>query len=301
MTSDARVAVVLGAPVDDVTVGEAVDRIAAMVADGRATGRVHQVVTVNVDFVVNAQDDEELLAILQRSDLAIPDGMPLVWGSRLLGTPIRERATGVELLPALVERATRDGYRICLFGAAPGVAARAAELLTTRYPGADVVGLEAPVVGRDGSMDPAGLEPVRAADPDIVGVALGNPKQEHWIARHGSTLGCPVFIGIGGTLDFLTGETTRAPGWMQRAGFEWLHRALSEPRRLAMRYARDIVVYLPGLARQAWRGRHGHNATVAAAATSVRNARHRGQPPPAVDPIVLDVARGLGAGGIFTA
>ncbi len=236
----------LGAPVDDVTVEEAVDRIAAMVVDGRASGRVHQVVTVNVDFVVNAQGDRDLLAILRRADLAIPDGMPLVWGSRLLGTPIRERATGVELLPALVERAASDDLRVCLFGAAPGVAARAADLLVARYPGATVVGLEAPAVGRDGSMDPSGLAPLRAVDADIVGVALGNPKQEHWIARHGAAVGCPVFIGIGGTLDFLTGETTRAPAWMQRAGLEWLHRAMSEPRRLAMRYAKDIVVYLPG-------------------------------------------------------
>jgi N-acetylglucosaminyldiphosphoundecaprenol N-acetyl-beta-D-mannosaminyltransferase len=218
----------------------------------------------------------------------------------LLGTPIRERATGVELLPALVERAARDGHRICLFGAAPGVAARAADLLRSRYPGANVVGLEAPVVGRDGSMEPAGLEPVRAADPDIVGVALGNPKQEHWIVRHGMTLGCPVFIGIGGTLDFLTGETTRAPVWMQRAGLEWLHRAMSEPRRLAMRYARDIVVYLPGLARQAWRGRHGRNATVAGAAAAWRQARSRGEALPAVDAATLDAARRVGAAGLFS-
>ena len=108
-----------------------------MVADGRASGRVHQVVTVNVDFVVNAQSDPDLLDILQGSDLAIPDGMPVVWGSRLLGAPIRERATGVDLLPALVERGARDGHRICLFGAAPGVAARAADLLVARSPGGD--------------------------------------------------------------------------------------------------------------------------------------------------------------------
>jgi N-acetylglucosaminyldiphosphoundecaprenol N-acetyl-beta-D-mannosaminyltransferase len=301
MSSDVtNVAVVLGAPVDDVTVREAVDRIAEMVADGRATGRVHQVVTVNADFVVNAQGDPDLLAIMQRSDLAIPDGMPLVWGSKLLGTPLRERATGVELLPALVERAARDGHRICLFGAAPGIAARAADLLGARHPGATVVGLEAPVVGRDGSMDPTGLEPLRAVDADIVGVALGNPKQEHWISRHGTTLGCPVFIGIGGTLDFLTGQTRRAPQWMQRAGLEWLHRALSEPRRLAMRYAKDIAVFIPGLLGQAWHGRGGVNAEVASAAGAVRDARRRGDGVEGFDAAIIESARRLGAGGIFT-
>jgi N-acetylglucosaminyldiphosphoundecaprenol N-acetyl-beta-D-mannosaminyltransferase len=250
-----RCAVLLGAPVDDVTIAEAVDRIHEMVDIGRATGRVHQVATVNVDFVVNAAADAALLRILQRTDLAIPDGMPIVWGSRLLGTPLRERTTGVDLLPALVERAATTGHRICLFGGAPGIASRAAEILTEGHRAVDVVGLEAPAVSPDGAMDPRHLDPIREARPDIVGVALGNPKQERWIARHGSALGVPVLIGIGGTLDFLTGATRRAPSWMQRGGFEWLHRAASEPRRLIGRYARDIVVFGPRLAAQVWRGR----------------------------------------------
>jgi exopolysaccharide biosynthesis WecB/TagA/CpsF family protein len=250
-----RCAVLLGAPVDDVTIAEAVDRIIEMVAVGRETGRVHQVATVNVDFLVNAAHDPPLLNLLQRTDLAIPDGMPIVWGSRLIGTPLGERAAGVDLLPALVERAAASSYRVCLFGAAPGIARRAADLLSRRYPGAYVVGLEAPTIAPDGAMDESALDEIRAVRPDVVGVALGNPKQEWWIARHGPALGAPVFIGIGGTLDFLTGVTRRAPGWMQRFGLEWLHRAMSEPRRLVGRYARDFVVFVPGLLAQAWRGR----------------------------------------------
>jgi N-acetylglucosaminyldiphosphoundecaprenol N-acetyl-beta-D-mannosaminyltransferase len=257
-----RCAVLLGAPVDDVTVPEAVDRIMEMVEVGRATGRVHQVATVNVDFLVNATHDASLLDLLQRTDLAIPDGMPIVWGSRLVGTPLRQRTTGVDILPALVERAAAAGARVCLFGAAPGVAGRAAEILSERFAGAHVLGLEAPVIGSDGAMDEGQLEPIRAARPDIVGVALGNPKQEWWIARHGPALGAPVLIGIGGTLDFLTGVTRRAPSWMQRTGLEWLHRAVSEPRRLAGRYARDFVVFGPGLLVQAWRGRRRTAAVV---------------------------------------
>jgi N-acetylglucosaminyldiphosphoundecaprenol N-acetyl-beta-D-mannosaminyltransferase len=245
----------MGLPIDDVTIGEAVDRIAAMVEVGRATGRTHQVATVNVDFVVTAVDDPETHRILQRSALAIPDGMPIVWGARFLGTPLRERTPGVDLLPALGKRSAEAGYRICLFGAAPGVAENAAAWVTERFPGAEVTGLGAPDVARDGTMDPGALEPIRAVRPDIVGVALGHPKQERWIARHARSLGAPVMIGIGGTLDFLTGVTRRAPSWMQRAGLEWLHRAVSEPRRLAGRYARDVVVFLPGLLSQAWRGR----------------------------------------------
>ena len=90
----------------------------------------------------------------------------------------------------------------------------------------------------------------------------GNPKQERWIDRYGAAVGAPVLIGIGGSLDFITGSTRRAPTWMQRLGLEWLHRAISEPRRLIGRYARDIRVFLPGVAAQAWRGRRHHAAVV---------------------------------------
>ena len=118
------------------------------------------------------------------------------------------------------------------------------------------------MVGADGTMDPAALDAITALRPDIIGVALGNPKQERWIARHGAATGAAVLIGIGGTLDFLTGVTRRAPAWMQRSGLEWIHRAASEPRRLAGRYAKDLVVFGPALLRQRWAGRRRAAATV---------------------------------------
>ncbi len=248
-------AVLLGTPIDDVTLDETLDVISAMVAEGRRSGRVHQIATVNVDFIVNAAHDDELRAILGRADLAIPDGMGVVWGARIVGTPIRERTAGADLVPALVGRAARDGWRICLFGGAPGVADRAADLLRGTHPGVDIVVVEAPQVGADGTTDPEVVARVRDVGADIVAVALGNPKQEHWIARHGAAVGAPVCIGIGGTLDFLVGTTKRAPAWMQRAGLEWIHRAASEPRRLIGRYARDLVVFGPALTCQAWVGR----------------------------------------------
>ncbi len=114
----------------------------------------------------------------------------------------------------------------------------------------------------DAAADDAELDAIRAVDADLVGVALGNPKQERWIARHGQTVGAPVFIGIGGSLDFLTGVTRRAPGWMQEHGLEWFHRAVHEPLRLPRRYARDFRVFGPALARQLWRGRRRGEAIV---------------------------------------
>ena len=122
-----RAAVLLGTPIDDITMDESLDVIATMVSEGRRTGRVHQIATVNVDFVVNAAADEGLHAIMRATDLSIPDGMGIVWGARLVRTPIRERTAGVDLVPALARRAAQDGWRLCLLGGAPGIADRAAD------------------------------------------------------------------------------------------------------------------------------------------------------------------------------
>ena len=248
-------AFVLGVPVDDVTIEEAIDLIFELVADGRARHRCHQVATVNVDFVVNAVRDPGMLAVLQQTSLSIPDGMPIVWGARLLNTPLRERVAGADLVPALVARAVERGARVLLFGAAPGIATGVAQALRDQFPGAIVEGDAGPHFARVADVAPSDVESIRAFDPDICCVAMGNPKQEEFIARFGHELGVPVMIGIGGTLDFLAGNTRRAPAWMRRAGLEWLHRAISEPRRLVRRYAVDAYIYLPRLARQAWSGR----------------------------------------------
>lgn len=251
----ATVAMILGVPVDDVTMDDALDRILELVDDGRRRGCTHQVSTVNVDFVVNAMADAELATTLRRSALSIPDGMPIVWMSRMIGRPLRERVTGADLVPALVERAAQRSLVVSLYGAGPGVAEAAASLLGRRFPGARVVGDGGPSFRRIDELGPADVEPLRQLSPDICCVAFGNPKQEQFIARFGAELGIPVMIGVGGTLDFLVGEKRRAPAWMQRVGLEWLHRAITEPRRLAARYLRDAMVYGPAAVRQARAGR----------------------------------------------
>jgi N-acetylglucosaminyldiphosphoundecaprenol N-acetyl-beta-D-mannosaminyltransferase len=245
-----------GVPVDDVTMDEAVEMILALAEDGRGRGVTHQVATVNADFVANALTDPALMSILRRTSLSVADGMPVVWGARLLGGHLRERVAGADLVPALVARAAERGLTVVLYGAGPGIAERAADILRKRSPGARVVGDPGPAdAGR--VHDPDDLGPAINARPDICCVAFGNPKQEHFIERFGSRLQIPVMIGIGGTLDFIVGEKRRAPSWMHRLGLEWLHRALSEPRRLVRRYARDALVFAPAVLGQAWRGRPG--------------------------------------------
>ena len=242
--------VMVGVPVDDVTLEEAVERCGELVEIGRATGQTHQVTTVNVDFLLTAGRHPSVRKILQSSDLAIPDGMPVVWGSRLLGTRLRQRVAGADLVPALAECAARRGYRIYLFGSAPGVAEEAAELLSKEHPGAMIVGAGGPMFADVEDMDRAALDDIIAARPDIVCVALGHPKQERWIEAYRHEIGAPLMVGVGGSLDFIVGRKRRAPAWMQRTGLEWLHRMLTEPGRLGRRYARDLLIFPPLLLRE---------------------------------------------------
>jgi N-acetylglucosaminyldiphosphoundecaprenol N-acetyl-beta-D-mannosaminyltransferase len=248
-----RLCIILGIPVDDLSIPEALDRLEQFIRVGRLTGKGHQIATVNADFVVKAQTDPELRYLLQESDMATADGMPLVWGARLLGVRLAGRLTGADLVPALVERAAKKGYTVYLLGGAPGVAERAATVLKERFPGLRIVGVLCPPYRSSVlEMDQAIIEQIKSANPDILLVAFGNPKQEKWIGMHGRELGVPVMIGIGGTLDFISGKIKRAPRWMQNAGLEWSYRLLQEPRRLWRRYAVDLVSFGTFFVRQWW-------------------------------------------------
>lgn len=245
-------ALLFGVPIADVTMDEAIDVIGAFVDDGRRLRRTHQVATVNVDFLVNALEDRELHAILQRADLCLADGMPILWGTSLLGMPIRERVTGADLVPRLAEASASRGWRVHMFGSSPEVAERAGQLIDRRYPGASVSFDPGPAIPDPATVDDRVLESIAATGADILCVALGNPKQELFIHAHRRRLGVPVMIGIGGSLDMLVGERRRAPGWVQRIGFEWVARAVQEPRRLGRRYAHDIRIFGPALLSE-WR------------------------------------------------
>jgi len=253
-----KLLVVLGVPVDNMTMDEALARCDEFVAAGRTTGRTRQIATVNADFVVNSLHDPELRRILQEADMATADGMPLVWASRLLGGPLPGRVTGADLVPALAERAAQKGYSIYFLGAAPGVAVQAAELLAKRHPGLKVAGVLSPPPASVLEMDRSVFEQVVAAKPDILLVAFGNPKQEKWIRMYAPELHVPVCIGIGGTLDMIVGVTKRAPIWMQQIGLEWLYRMAQEPRRMVKRYVHDFGYFGYFFARQWWAMRRGN-------------------------------------------
>lgn len=212
------------------------------------------VVTPNVDHAVMFQRRSDVRAAYAAASLVLADGAPIVWASRLLRKRLPERVAGSDLVPRLFA-STQRPLRVFLLGAAPGVADQAAARIARQWPAVDVVGTCSPPPGfeHDPREDARVLSVVAAAAPDLLVVGLGAPKQELWVHRHHQELAAKVAICAGATIDFLAGHRRRSPRWMQRVGLEWLHRVLSEPRRLAGRYARDAWVF-PQLLWREWRG-----------------------------------------------
>jgi N-acetylglucosaminyldiphosphoundecaprenol N-acetyl-beta-D-mannosaminyltransferase len=248
--SDSRSPIaILGVRFDNVTIREALESIERMIA----TRRPHYAVTANVDFVVQAQNDVELRRIFFDAHLVLCDGTPLVWASRLLGNPLCERVAGADIVPLLLQLAEQRGYRVFFLGAAPDSIERAMANVRSRHPQLTICGYYSPPFNQLLEMDHDEIRRrVVGAQPDLLFVSLGCPKQEKWVAMNYRALGVPVTIGVGATIDFLAGQVRRAPVWMQRSGLEWVFRLLQEPRRLYRRYSKDIRVFGVRLAVQLW-------------------------------------------------
>ena len=223
---------VLGVRVDRVTRKQALDRIERMIASRRAgetSQPCQQVVTVNTEFVMAAQQNSGFRQTINRAALVVADGIGIVWATYLGKTPVPERITGTDTVAALAKRCAASGYRLYLLGAAPGVAEQAAAHLQAIAPGLEIAGTYA------GSPAPeeedAIIERIQAADADVLCVAYGAPAQELWIDRNLARLPVAVAMGVGGAFDFLSGRQRRAPRIMQRVGLEWLYRLYREPWR----------------------------------------------------------------------
>lgn len=200
--------------------------------------RSRMVVTVNAQFVCNAAQDPHYAGLLSAADLAVADGCSLLFASHLLRRPLPARIPGVDLVVRLCEEAARNDLRVGFVGGREGAAAQAAENLTKRFPGLNIACVECPPLEfeQDLILSDALASRVRAAQPDLIFVGLGSPKQEYWIERHMGSIPGAVMMGVGGSFDMLSGDVPRAPRWMQRAGLEWAFRLLVEPRRLWRRY-----------------------------------------------------------------
>jgi N-acetylglucosaminyldiphosphoundecaprenol N-acetyl-beta-D-mannosaminyltransferase len=200
----------------------------------RSSPRARILLTANASHLVALQDDPALRQAADAADLVTPDGMSLVWAARLLGAPMPERVTGIDLLQALLAEAPARGLRVFLLGAKPAVIEGFVAQCRRDYPGLEIAGW------RDGYFKPAEHEAVvrqiAESQADMLFVAMPSPFKDVWCERHRDRLGVKLIMGVGGAFDVLAGLVPRAPGWMQAAGLEWAWRLWLEPRRLWRRY-----------------------------------------------------------------
>lgn len=224
------------AVVDVVSRNEVLQRARRLLSTESALPAV--ITTVNAQFVHLAHQRPRFEALLKHSDINVADGMSLVVASRLLGRPLPERITGVELSVDLCALAARLGASVYLLGGHVGAARGTAAHLEMRFPGLRIAGVDCPPTGFEKSPELAAavLARIQAAHPAVLLVCLGAPKQEYWIEENLSVLPVKLAIGVGSTFDVLSGEVRRAPRWMQNCGMEWFFRLCSDPARLWRRY-----------------------------------------------------------------
>lgn len=216
---------ILGVRVDCLNTKEALDRIEAFAG----TRQVHQVATVNPEFVMEAQRNPDFARVLESADLCLPDGTGVVWAARRQGCAVSAPVAGVDLVEPLAAMCARRGFRLFLLGAQPGVGAELARRLQAAHPALEVA---AHPGAPDPSHDAETLILIERHRADVLLVAYGAPSQDLWIDRLRDRLGVSVAIGVGGAFDYLTGRVPRAPAWMRRAGLEWLHRLATQPWRV---------------------------------------------------------------------
>jgi len=230
---------ILGVELCDLTPEEAVEAACALLEDGG----FHYAVTPNPEFILTARKDKAFRSVLNAADLALADGIGVIYAARLLGRPLKGRVTGVGFAQDLMARMAQKGQRLFLLGAKPGVAEQAAENLRRDYPGLVICGVHDGYFREDAPV----VEAIRSARADVVFVCLGAPKQELWMAQNGPATGAKLAVGLGGCLDVFAGNVRRAPERWQKLGLEWLYRLIREPSRFG-RMARLplILIYALG-------------------------------------------------------
>lgn len=220
----------LGVPIDNCTMRQAV-----ALATNAMRNRVRlQHGDVNAAKFVAFRKDAELRRCTAESDIVCADGMPVVWGCRLLGLPLSERVTGIDFMIAVLDVCNREGFRPYFLGARQDVLLDTIEQVRQSHPKIQIAGWRNGYFRRED--EPQIVADIKAAGADCLFVGISSPLKETFLNRHRDALGVPVQLGVGGSFDVLSGHVRRAPLWMQNSGLEWLFRLAQEPGRLWQRY-----------------------------------------------------------------
>lgn len=229
--------------VDNLTMQEAIAKARQLIEKAGCS----YIVTPNLDHIVILETDQEFANVYENADLILTDGKPLIWISKILKNPIKEKISGSDFFPHLCAMCADKGYSIFILGAAEGVANQAANNLCTKYPGLKIAGTYSPPFGFE--KNSAELKKisnlVTESKPDVLAVSLGSPKGEKFIYSHLKEYDVSLGISIGATIDFEAGNVKRAPRWMADNGVEWLFRITQDPKRLIKRYWNDAVKIIP--------------------------------------------------------
>lgn len=248
---------ILGMRVDATSYEDATARVLRWAAQGES--RTVAVATVN--NVMEAHDDPAFADVMADADLVTPDGMPLVWGLKLLGVPEATRVYGPELTPTVLAAAAREGISVGFYGSTDDVLDRLVAHVEAAYPTLEVAFRLSPPFGElSPEEDRRIVEAIERSGCRILFVGLGCPKQERWIAAHRGRVPA-VMLGVGAAFDFLAGTKRKAPASLQRLGLEWLFRLVTEPRRLWRRYLRHNPRFVVLFGAQVLRARVGHPPT----------------------------------------
>lgn len=233
-----------GIPILNLTQLNAVALVDQMVLKGGS----HYGAVVNAAKIAAASNNEKLKRVLMDADFVTADGMSVVWASRILGRALKQRVTGIDLFQLLVERAASRGFSVYFLGARDEAVRGTVEQLTARHPKLRVAGYRNGYFGE--SESDAVADAIRTSEADLLFVAMGSPAQEYWIASNVARTGARFALGVGGSFDHVSGLVARAPEFMQRAGLEWFHRLIKEPRRLWKRYLVGNLKFIWIVARQ---------------------------------------------------
>lgn len=202
-------------------------------------------ITSNLNYSMLCRQESRLSKFTERAALVLCDGMPILWRSFANAQKLPERVAGSDLIYRLADLCQANGFRLYLYGAAPGVAEKAADVLLRKYPKLQIAGVQCPPFRATSSAEiQTSLQKIKAAKPDVLLVALGQPKGEYWIEEHYRELDVPISIQVGASFDFVAGNARRAPVLFQKLGLEWLYRACHDPRRLAPRYTKNLLYLL---------------------------------------------------------